>query len=142
MSVDSPRSYVRITMSESKGNLDFEVGFFEALIAEDDDFVEALIPLGDVYTKLGEYEKGLQVDLKLSRLRPNDAMVHYNLACSFSLLGEVEFAFEALEKAVRLGYSDIKYMLQDQDLRNVVNHNGFADFLERILDIAKEGRSR
>ena len=131
-----------MTMNESKGNLDFEVGFFEALIADDENFVDALVPLGDAYTKLGKYEKGLQVDLKLARLRPYDATVHYNLACSFSLLGEVEFAYEALERAVRLGYADIKYMLQDKDLRNVVNHEGFSDFLEQILDITREGRTR
>ncbi len=120
-------------MRESKGSLKFEVEFFEALVAQDENFVEALIPLGDAYTRLGEYEKGLQVDLKLSRLRPNDSMVHYNLACSFSLLGEIDFAYDAVKKAIELGYSDIEYMLNDTDLKNVIDDDGFPDFLDRIL---------
>jgi tetratricopeptide (TPR) repeat protein len=126
-------------MRQSKDNLTFEVSFFEALVAQDENFVDALIPLGDTYTKLGEHEKGLQVDLKLSRLRPHDPSIHYNLACSFSLLGEIEAAYQALEKAVRLGYTDIKHMLQDTDMRNLVNDEKFPGFLELILEIAKKG---
>ncbi len=120
-------------MRESKERLKFEVKFFEALVSQDENFVEALIPLGDAYTRLGEYEKGLQVDLKLSRLRPNDSMVHYNLACSFSLLGEINFAYDAVKKAIELGYSDIEYMLNDTDLKNFIDDDGFPDFLDRIL---------
>ena len=122
--------------------LKFEVEFFEALVSQDENFVEALIPLGDAYTRLGEYEKGLQVDLKLSRLRPNDSMVHYNLACSFSLLGEIDFAYDTVKKAIELGYSDIEYMLNDTDLKNVIDDDGFPDFLDRILKGAIKRHSK
>jgi len=130
------------TMRESKESLTFEVEFFGALVAQDEDFVEALMPLGDAYTKLGEYEKGLQVDLKLSRLRPRDPMVYYNLACSFSLLGEMDFAYDALKKAIELGYSDIDYMLKDTDLENLMNDAGFLDFLQRTFKGAKKRLSK
>ncbi len=129
-------------MRESKKNLNFEVDFFEALVAQDENFIDALIPLGDAYTKLGEHEKGLHVDLKLSRLRPYDPTVHYNLACSFSLLGEIESASEALEKSVRLGYTDIKHMLQDPDMKNLIDDDEFPDFLERLLEITKKGSTK
>jgi len=42
--------------------------------------------LGNAYTENGMYAKGLLVDLKLSRLKPNDPLVHYNLARSYALL--------------------------------------------------------
>ena len=120
-------------LQESEESLRFQKEFFEALVAEDKDFEEALIPLGDTYTKLEEYEKGLKVDLVLSRLRPKDPLVFYNLACSCSLLGEIDQAYKAIETAIRLGYRDFQYLLRDSDLRELVNDEGFPDFLERIL---------
>jgi hypothetical protein len=43
-------------------------------------------------------------------------MVHYNLACSLSLTRRlVESAF-ALIEAIRLGYRDLDWMMQDPDL--------------------------
>ena len=45
-------------MKESKESLSFEIEFFEGLVAQDENFVDALIPLGDAYTKAGDYEKG------------------------------------------------------------------------------------
>ncbi len=125
-------------MKESKESLSFEIEFFEALIAQDENFVDALIPLGDAYTKAGEFDKGLKIDLKLSRLRPGDALVHYNLACSYSLLGELELSYDALERAIVLGYDDFKYMMKDPDLRNAVHSKSFVPFLERILKKVKK----
>ena len=66
--------------------------------------------------------EGLKVDERLSRLRPDDALVHYNLACSYSLTGQLELAIEALESAINLGYRDFKWMGQDPDLKNLRDH--------------------
>jgi tetratricopeptide (TPR) repeat protein len=125
-------------MKESKESLSFEIEFFEGLVAQDGSFVDALIPLGDAYTKAGDYEKGLKVDLRLSRLRPNDPVVQYNLACSFSLLGELDLAYDALERAIILGYDDFKHMMKDADLKNIVHGKGFVPFLERVLKKVKK----
>jgi tetratricopeptide (TPR) repeat protein len=125
-------------MKESKESLSFEIEFFEGLIAQDESFLDALIPLGDAYTRAGEYEKGLKIDLKLSRLRPNDPVIQYNLACSLSLLGERNLAYDALERAIMLGYDDFHHMMKDADLKNIVRDKGFIPFLERILTKAKK----
>lgn len=105
-------------MKEIK-NLDFEIFFYEGLIKENPNYADALVPLGDAYTKRGLYEKGLEVDLKLVKLRPLDPIVHYNLACSYSLSKKTDLALSALEKAIRLGYSDFEFMNKDPDLENV-----------------------
>ena len=125
-------------MKESKESLSFEIEFFEALVAQYGNFVDALIPLGDAYTKAGEYEKGLKIDLKLSRLRPNDPVVFYNLACSYSLLNEIDLAYSALERAILLGYNDFKYMLNDADLKNIVSMKTFPSFLKCVIEKAKK----
>jgi tetratricopeptide (TPR) repeat protein len=97
-------------------DLEFEVRFFEGIARRDPDFIEALQILGDAYTKTSQWEKGLQVDERLARLCPDSALVFYNLACSYSLLQQIDQAFAALDRAVKLGYSDTRWLNKDPDL--------------------------
>ncbi len=88
-----------------------------------------LFSLGDLLTKLGYIEEGLQVDLTLARLQPRDPTVHYNLACSYALLGRKEEAFSELRKSVRLGYSDPAHMRADPDLASLRQDPRFEKIL-------------
>jgi len=97
-------------------DLDFEISFYETLVEENPKFTDALIALGDAYTKQGRYKDGLGVDLKLSKLRPLDETVQYNLACSYSLLKKAMPCLKTLEKAIKLGYREFDYMQEDADL--------------------------
>ena len=108
-----------------QNDLDFEIVFFERLVADNPRFVEALIPLAEVYTKKGFYDKGLQIDKRLSTLCKNDPIVHYNLACSHALTGNKEEAFIALFKAIKLGYSDFNHLRKDSDLKSLRNDPRF-----------------
>jgi tetratricopeptide (TPR) repeat protein len=114
-----------------KKDADFEIWFYEGILERDPDFVEALMPLGNAYTERGHYDKGLEIDLKLSRLLPTDPIVFYNLACSHSLLGQITSAIESLEKALRLGYKDWNYLTRDPDLANVRKDPRFEEFLKK-----------
>ncbi len=98
---------------------DFEISFFEKLVKGDPNYVDALIPLAEAYTKAGLHEKGLQVDKRLAKLRKNDPTVHYNLACSLALLSKKEEALTILEKAVVLGYSDFEHLKRDADFKEL-----------------------
>jgi tetratricopeptide (TPR) repeat protein len=97
-------------------NIDFEIAFYEALLEKAPDFLQALIALGEAYTKKGMFEKGLEVDQKLRSLMPLDEVVHYNLACDYALLKDSDQGLRALEKAIVLGYRDFRYMESDDDL--------------------------
>jgi tetratricopeptide (TPR) repeat protein len=97
-------------------DLDFEISFYENLLKENPNFVEALIALGDAYTKRGCYEDGLKIDQRLVQLRPDDPTVHYNLACSYSLLKMAKPCLAVLKKAIQLGYRDFSFMKKDPDL--------------------------
>ena len=116
--------------SKSEELLAFEVTFYEKLLFAYPDFVDALIPLGDAYTRLGLYEKGLRIDLRLTQLRGADHLTWYNLACSYSLLKQVEEALGALQQAVELGYSDLGYLQNDPDLINLRRSPKFRQFLD------------
>ena len=47
---------------------------------------------------------------------PEDPMVLYNVACSFSILGKTRDALDALEKAVNFGWGDKGWLEHDSDL--------------------------
>ncbi|MFH1791997.1 MAG: hypothetical protein ABH885_08480 [Candidatus Omnitrophota bacterium] len=100
----------------TKERLDFEISFFEDVVKDRPGYFEALAALGNAYTKKGRYTDGLEIDMKLLRIKPDDPVVHYNLACSYSLLGDADRSLEALKKSVRFGYKDFDYMERDPDL--------------------------
>lgn len=116
----------------SQSQLEFEILFFERLVEQKPNYVEALIPLADAYTKKGFFKKGLELDKRLSLLCPEDESVFYNLACSYALTGDSKKAFEALETAIRLGYSDPDHMLKDSDLDPLKKHPDFSKLIKKI----------
>jgi tetratricopeptide (TPR) repeat protein len=113
-------------------DLDFQMMFFEGILRGRPAYVEVLIALGEIYTRKGFYEKGLVVDRKLSELRPENPIVHYNLACSLSLVGDLTSSFKALKRAVSLGYSDFQYLAQDPDLSNLRRDERFGKYLSEL----------
>jgi len=116
--------------SKSADLLEFEIVFYEKLLQAYPDFLDVLIPLGNAYTKRGLYEKGLEVDLKLTHLRGDDPLTWYNLACSYSLLNRVEESLEALRRSVELGYTDLPYLQKDPDLAHLRQSQKYRQLLE------------
>lgn len=110
----------------AKEDLHFQIQFFEGVSQRDPKYVEALQVLGDAYTKTGQWEKGLKIDLRLARLCPDSPLVFYNLACSYSMLQKLDPAFAALERAIQLGYRDGKWLNEDPDLANLRKDSRFA----------------
>ncbi len=92
---------------------DFDVKFCEGVLAADPEHVEALAFLGNFHTRGGRHEEGLAIDLRLVRLRPDSPQVHYNLACSYALLGRPEEAMRDLERAVECGFEDAEHLVKD-----------------------------
>jgi len=118
---------------EPEEDLDFEIQFYERVIKRNPNSVDVLMALGDDYTKVGRYREGLAIDLKLAKLRSNDPVVHYNLACSYSLLGQVDEALETLRRAIALGYRDFNHMQRDPDLENLRRDPRYLALLEEIV---------
>lgn len=116
-------------------DLDVKISFLEGILRRDPCYVDALQLLGDHYTQRGRYDDGLKVDQQLSQLEPADPLVFYNLACSYSLVGQVDLAAGALERALSLGYCDFKWLARDPDLRSLRNHpiyRGIADKIRKM----------
>ena len=107
----------------------FEIDFYEKVLRHAPRFVEALACLGDLYTKEGHYALGLGIDERLAALRPEDPVVIYNLACSYSLLNNIPAARGAMLRAIDLGYDEWEHMEKDADLANLL---GDKEFLARL----------
>ena len=106
----------------------FEITFYENVLKFSPDFIEALAVLAELYTKEGHVEKGLELDRRLARLRPDDAVVQYNLACSLSLMRDVPGAFGAIKRALENGYHDFASLEKDHDLLNLFSDKDFQDY--------------
>ncbi|MDD2707596.1 MAG: hypothetical protein PHV34_06260 [Verrucomicrobiae bacterium] len=112
--------------------LEVEIGFLEGLRAELPEDLDVLRLLADDYTRAGRFKDGLDADLELAKRLPDDALVHYNLACSFSLLNQVEESARVLLKAIQLGYDDLAWLRKDPDLANVRKSPLFHRVLESL----------
>ncbi len=115
-----------------KNDDQFTIWFLEGIIEKYPSYVECLMLLGNAYTANGMYGKGLKIDLKLARLRPNDPLVCYNLACSYSLLGRRDQALESLGNAIDLGYSDLTHLENDGDLNNLRDEDGYRILVDKL----------
>jgi tetratricopeptide (TPR) repeat protein len=112
---------------------EFQVRVLEAALEKDLEDFNVLFELGNAYTRTGRYEDGLKIDRKLTRLKPESPTVHYNLACSLSLLGDIDEALAEIESSFKLGYRDYNYIISDPDLENVRRDGRFAELIERHL---------
>ena len=112
--------------------LDFLARFLEVAVERRPEWTEALAELGHVYSQQGRLDEGLRVDRELVRIFPANPSVHYNLACSLSLLDQKDAALDSLERAIELGYRDAEHMVADEDLANIWAEDRFAALLARI----------
>ena len=124
--------------SREQRDLDIEIQFLEGVVRRDRRYVEALQLLGDDYTRRGRFKDGLQVDRRLARLCPEDPLVHYNLACSFSLTEEFRKAAHALRKALQSGYRDFEHLRRDSDLELLRQTSLYAAIEEEIAELEAE----
>ncbi len=72
----------------------------EGIVRRDPNYVDALQLLGDDYTQRGRFPEGLQVDESLATIEPENSLVFYNLACSYSLTGQFDRAVAAPGKSL------------------------------------------
>ena len=115
-----------------------ELSFLEKVSERLPEDIEILQALADLYTKTGKFKEGLQIDERLSQQLPHDDLVWYNLGCSYSLTNQPDAAFEALTKAVELGYADYDWMKTDTDLNNLHTDPRFESLLSWLYTACNE----
>jgi tetratricopeptide (TPR) repeat protein len=127
-----PAAVPSLAQLAERSQLDFEIDFFGGVLQIQPDFVDVLRAHATNLTLKGRYEDGMTVDKRLIRLRPNDYLAHYNLACSYALLKQNDLAIKTLRQAVELGYRDFRYMKQDRDLESIRRDPRFKQLLREF----------
>jgi tetratricopeptide (TPR) repeat protein len=117
--------------------LDFEIAFFERIVERDRCYVDVLRALAELLTSRKSYQRGLEMDQRLARLRPEDPLVRYNLACSYALVHSMRKAIDALRTAVELGYDDFDFMEQDPDLKSIRDEPGYQQLLRQVAPLRR-----
>ena len=128
------------TNRATQRDLDTKIEFMEGVVRRDPNYVDALQILGDHYTQRGRFPEGLTVDEKLAHLEPQNPLVFYNLACSYSLTDQFDRAVAALNRAIELGYRDFKWLAKDPDLKKLRAQPAFAEIKEKIRHLNQEER--
>ena len=110
----------------------FEAGLFELALESTPDDLELLLALGSAYSRLGDAKKSLELDLRIVDARPEEPIFHYNLACSYSLVGQLDAAFTSLRDAIKLGYDDLEHLTMDRDLDNLRRDGRFREIVAEL----------
>jgi len=85
-----------------------------------------------IFLNRKEYETAEQLLKQIIDLVPNAPVPHYNLACAYSLMNNVDGAIQSLEKAIENGYSNIVHLNSDVDFDNIRNDFRFVAILQRL----------
>ena len=96
-----------------------------------DDWSERLFG-ANALLALGETERAFAWASEIRDSGTNDALILYNLACIYSMAGDVESSLELLERAIDAGDRDPAWWRQDTDLDNVRRDPRFDELLERM----------
>jgi tetratricopeptide (TPR) repeat protein len=95
----------------------------------------ARILLGGIYAQVGRPEDAIRETSLAMVLRPNEATVLYNAACTFCNLDKKADAMDALRKAWEAGFKDADWTRRDPDLASL---HGDPEF-EKLYPAPKEG---
>src|ERR1700677_5013655 len=128
-SQESPTPETSTRRLREQSQIDFELEFLGRILEREPLFVDALRVHADNLAAKGQYGRALQIDRRLVRLAPEDAIAWYNLACSYAVLGMIEPAFSALKRALELGYRFLTRLRRDPDLKALRRDPRFADLL-------------
>ena len=115
----------------AQGDGTFERAFLESIYKRDPDDPRVLTLLATLYTEIGEVEKGLALDRHHVELTPDDPSARYDFACSLSLSGCLDAAFDEMERALELGFDGFDWMQQDPDLGPMREDPRWAELMEK-----------
>lgn len=85
----------------------------------------------------GDYQRAIEIGLKLIEITPHDPVVSYDLACVYALSGERDLAVQWLRRSADDGFQDAARARNDPDLASVRKSAGFLEAID-IIERAPE----
>jgi len=93
------------------------------------DDTRALCLGATAWCQIGERARALDWARKALGLDPDEATTLYNVACVYSLLGQIEEAIDTLTGAVEKGYTHKEWIENDADFKSLHGHPRFQALL-------------
>jgi Flp pilus assembly protein TadD/sugar lactone lactonase YvrE len=113
---------------------------WEQVVAINPQLGRAWNNLANAYYRSKDYRKAIPAFAKMLELRSGyPAIAAYNTACCHALLGEKDAALEWLQKALDLGFRNLRQMRDDDDLRSLRDDPRFQKMVAHT-DVAKLSR--
>ncbi len=108
------------------------VEIVERRLEFDPDDVPMLLDGASALAALGERQRSLEWAGRILDRAGDDALVLYNLACLYSLAGELSSSLDALERSYKAGLADPDWMQQDSDLDNIRDHPRYKQLVKQM----------
>ena len=131
-------SFVGLAL-KSLGRHEEALGYFrrqsrliEVHLEQHPDDARACIMGASASANVGDEEKSAYYAARAMAVDPEDPMVLYNVACSFSILGKTREALDALEKAVNFGWGDKGWLEHDSDLDPLRNEPRYLALIKAM----------
>ena len=131
---DSGAKSGRVRFGRDLSQEDFDREFFGSILrTERKKYGRRQTPGRVACRDMATMQNALRLDRLLTERQPEDPVVHYNLACSLSMSGELNLAVAALARALELGYSDFAHIQADPDLDPLRELSSFGELLRRRI---------
>lgn len=111
---------------------EFDREFFGQILLRGDGNSDVLRRQAELLSRFGDYNAALRLDLILADRFSGEPVVHYNLACSLSMTGQLANAVDSLAKAIELGYDDFGHIESDPDLDPLRDLPEFQNLIPQI----------
>jgi TolB-like protein/Flp pilus assembly protein TadD len=85
-----------------------------------------------VAARLGLRDKARQFAARVLAARPGAFATYYNIACAYSVLGDIDDALDMLDQAVQHGRGNLEWIERDPDFDNLRPDPRFDAILDRI----------
>ncbi len=85
-----------------RGNLEWAVCAYQSILEEDPDHPDALYLLGVIAIQKGDPKQAVRLIGRAAALRPDDAVIHANLAEAYRALGDTDRTVDCYRTALRL----------------------------------------
>ena len=105
---------------------------YEMALHHNEDFQETYVNLSTTYIRTGKFDEALKALQSLEKINGSNPLLHYNLACLYSLTGQGQTSLVAIKKAVDLGYQGFQQIQTDADLENLRKEPEFDTWFQAI----------
>jgi TolB-like protein/Flp pilus assembly protein TadD len=104
----------------------------ELRLLEHPDDTRAIYLMAAAMAKLGDKSNAIAQAERAMQLEPGDPAVLYNVACTFSLIGEIDRALDCLESAGLPLMANLTWVESDPDFKPLSGHPRFEAILDTL----------